>query len=42
MNGPYMLSENRKFTLDYNCVDGCALKYVERAYIIRNRGSSGE
>ena len=27
-------SENSEFTLDYICVDECALKSVQRAYIL--------
>ena len=34
MNGPTWFSENSEFTLDYICVDGCALKCVQSAYIL--------
>ena len=27
-------TENSEFTLDYICVDDCALKYTESAYIL--------
>ena len=34
MNGPTWFSENSEFTLDYICVDDCALKSVQSAYIL--------
>ena len=34
MNGPTWFSENSEFTLDYICVDDCALKRVQSAYIL--------
>ena len=34
MNGPTWFSENSEFTLDYICVDDCALKRVHSAYIL--------
>ena len=34
MNGPTWFSENSEFTLDYICVDDCALRSVQSAYIL--------
>ena len=34
MNGPTWFSENSEFTLDYICVDDCALRRVHSAYIL--------
>ena len=34
MNGPTWFSENSEFILDYICVDDCALKSVQCAYIL--------
>ena len=34
MNGPIWFSENSEFTLDYICVDDCALNSVQSAYIL--------
>ena len=34
MNGHTWFPENREFTLDYICVDDCALKSVQSAYIL--------
>ena len=34
MNGPTWFSENSEFILDYICVDDCALKSVQSAYIL--------
>ena len=35
MNGPTWFSENSEFTLDYICVDDCALESVQSAYILK-------
>ena len=37
MKGPTWFSENSEFTLDYICVDDCALKSVQSAYILETR-----
>ena len=34
MSGPTWFSENSEFTLDYICVDDCALKSVQSAYLL--------
>ena len=34
INGPTWYSENNEFTLDCICVDDCALKSVQSAYIL--------
>ena len=36
MNGLAWFSENSEFTLDYICVDDCALKSVRSAYILES------
>ena len=34
MKGDTWFPENSEFTLDYMCVNDCALKYIESAYIL--------
>ena len=34
MKGATWFSENSEFTLDYICVNDCALKCIESAYIL--------
>ena len=37
MKGVTWFSENSEFTLDYICVNDCALKCIESAYILERR-----